>query len=58
MIINTPITPTAECLAVDMSLPVLIYDLGLSGLGFEHPIFRLRGQRSYLLRHRRGYDLM
>ena len=31
------------------------YDLGLSRLGFEHPTFRLRGQRSSLLRHRRGF---
>ena len=27
------------------------YDLGLSRLGFEHPAFRLRGQRSNSLRH-------
>ena len=31
------------------------YDLGLSGLGLEYPAFRLRGQRSNRLRHRRGY---
>ena len=30
------------------------YDLGLSGLRFEHPTFRLRGQRPYPLRRRRG----
>ena len=30
------------------------YDLYLSRLGFEHPTFRLRGERSSLLRHRRG----
>ena len=30
------------------------YDLGLSRLGFEHPTFRLRGQRSNPLRHPRG----
>ena len=30
------------------------YDLGLSRLPFEHRTFRLRGQRSNLLRHRRG----
>ena len=29
-------------------------DLGLSRLGFEHPIFCLRGERSNPLRHRRG----
>ena len=27
------------------------YDLGLSHLGFEHPTFQLRGQRSNTLRH-------
>ena len=30
------------------------YDLGLSRLGFEYPIFRFRGERSSPLRHRRG----
>ena len=30
------------------------YDLGLSRLEFEHPTFRLQGERSSLLRHRRG----
>ena len=30
------------------------YDLHLSRLGFEHPTFRLRGQRSNPLRHRRS----
>ena len=29
------------------------YDLGLSRLGFENPTFRLRGQRSNPVRHRR-----
>ena len=48
------LTSIAGCLAVELSLPVLIYDLGLSRLGFEHPIFRLRGQRSNPLRNRRG----
>ena len=32
----------------------LKYNLGLSRLGFKHPTFRLRGQRSNPLRHRRG----
>ena len=31
------------------------YDLGPLRLGFEHPIFRLRDQRSSPLRHRRSY---
>ena len=30
-------------------------DLGLSRLGFEHPTFRLRGERSYRLRNRCHY---
>ena len=30
------------------------YDLGLSRLGFEHPTFRLQGQRSNRLRYCRG----
>ena len=34
------LTPIDERLAVELSLP------GLSRLGFEHPTFRLRGQRS------------
>ena len=32
----------------------LKYNLGMSRLGFKHPTFRLRGQRSNPLRHRRG----
>ena len=43
--------PVAKRLAVELSLPVF-YDLGLSRLGFEHPIFRMRGKRSNRLRHR------
>ena len=31
-----------------------IYDLGLSRLGFQHPTFRLRGERTKPLRHHRG----
>ena len=33
----------------------LFNDLGMSQLGFEHPTFRLRGEISYSLRHRRGH---
>ena len=43
------LTHFAERLAVELSLPVL----GLSWLGFEHQTFRMRGKRSYPLRHRR-----
>ena len=32
-------------------------DIGLLRLGFEHPTFRLRGERSIPLRHRRGCQL-
>ena len=31
------------------------YALGLSWLGFEQPTFRLQGERSSPLRHRRGF---
>ena len=50
-----PVTliPIAERLGVALSLPVF-YDLRLSRLGFEHPTFRLWGQRSNPLRHHRG----
>ena len=34
------------------------YDLGLSRLGSELPTFRLRGEHSNLLRHRRGLNEM
>ena len=42
------LTPIAERKAVELSQPVF-YDLGLSRLEFEHPTFRLQGQRSYPL---------
>ena len=42
------LTPVAERLAVELSLPVF------TQLGFEHPTFHLRGERSNWLRHRRG----
>ena len=34
------------------------YDLGLSRLGFKHPSFRLRGERSNPMRHRPGHKAM
>ena len=43
-------TPIAERLEVELSLP----DLTISRLGFEHLIFRLPGERSNSLCHRRG----
>ena len=51
------LTPIAGRLAVE-PITTCFYDLGLSRLGFEHPTFRLRGQRSNPLRHRRGYTLL
>ena len=42
------LTPIAERLPVELSLP------GLPRLGFQHATFRLRGERSNPLRHRRG----
>ena len=39
------LTPIAERLAVDLSLPVL------SRLGFEHQTFRMRGERSKMYKY-------
>ena len=50
-------TPYAERLAVELSPPVY-YELGLSLMGFEHPTFRLRCQRSYQLRHCCGFTIL
>ena len=46
-----PVTLTliAERLAVELSLPVFTTLIGLSRLGFEHPIYCLRGECSTLL---------
>ena len=44
------LTPVAEVLAVELSLPVLM--TGLSRTGFKHPTFRMWGERSNRLRHR------
>ena len=44
------LAPNVERLEVELLLPVL----GLSRQGFEHPTFRLQGERSNPLRHRRG----
>ena len=52
------LTPNAEFLAVwqfgSGAVTTCFYDLDLWRLGFEHPTFRLRAQRSYPLRHRSG----
>ena len=43
------------CRALDIGAVTTCFnDLGLSRLGFEHPTFRLRDQRSNPLRQRRG----
>ena len=39
------------------AVTICFNDLGLSRLGFEHPTFRLRGERSNRLRHRRGFGI-
>ena len=49
-------THVSERFAVELS--TCFNDLGLSLLGFEHPIFRMRGKRSNPLRHRRGWILV
>ena len=43
--VRGPVTPIAERLAVELSLPVF-KNIGLSQMGFEHPTFRLRDHRS------------
>ena len=40
------------------TVTIYFYDLVLSQLGFEHLTFRLRGERSNPLRHRRGTSIM
>ena len=50
---HVTLTPFAERLAVELSVSVSNY-VGLSRLGFEHSTFRLRGERSNRLHHRRG----
>ena len=51
---HVTLTPIAERLAVELSLPV--FTTGLSRLGFEHLTFRLRVKRSKPLPNRRGYN--
>ena len=48
------LTHVVERLAVDRSVTTCFYDLGLSRLGFEHPTFCIRGERSNRLSHRCG----
>ena len=51
------LTPIAELLAVELHVTTCFYKLRFVALGIEHPTFRLRGQRSNPLRHRRGFHL-
>ena len=52
------LTPIAERLAMELSFITCFYNLGLPRLRFEHPLFRLRGERSNPLRHRRdSYEI-
>ena len=41
-----------------VDITTCFYDLGLSWLGFEHPTFRLRGERFNPLRHRNDVQLL
>ena len=47
------LAPVAERLVVEL-FSICFYDLGLSGLGFQHPTFHMRGIRSSQLRHHCG----
>ena len=47
------LTPIADCLAVELSLPAFTIKV-MSRMGFENQTFRLRGQRSNPRRHRCG----
>ena len=49
-----PLTPTVLPSVCQWNCHYLFKDLDLLQLGFEHPIFHLRGERSDPLNHRRG----
>ena len=50
-----PVALTTLCRAFGSGAVTSCFnDLGLSQLGFEHPTFRMWGERSYQLRHRSG----
>ena len=49
------LTPTAECLAIELSLSA--FTTGLLQLGFTHPIFSLGGKRSHPLRYHRVWAI-
>ena len=48
------LTPIVEPSVCSWAVTTCFYDLGLSRLGFEHKTFRLRGERFYPPRCRRG----
>ena len=51
-----PVTLAPICRAFGSGAVITcFYDSGLSWLGFEHPTFRLQGERFNRLRHRRGF---
>ena len=50
------LTPIAERFAYSGAITACFYDLDLSLLGFEHPTFRLRGQRSNSQRPHRCFS--
>ena len=52
--IRGPVTLTPKCRAFSRgAVTTCFYDLGLSRLGFKHPIFHLQGKRYKPIRHRR-----
>ena len=53
-----PVTLKPYCRAFGRgAVSTCFYDFGLSRLGFEHPTFRLGGERSYRLHERRDYTI-
>ena len=53
-----PVTPTPFCSAFSSGAVTICFnEVFLSRSGFEHPIFRMRGERSTWLRHRRSFIL-
>ena len=54
VISEDPADTHTYCLAFGRGVVTICFNLGLSRLGFEHPTFRLRGERSNSLRHRHG----
>ena len=51
-------TPVRAAEPDNGTVTICLYDLGLLRLGFELPTFRMRGERSNRLRHRRVLSLV